>query len=107
MCYVFDILRNAAKELYLSTFLFSQNPKLNDKLKLDILSYISSHKDGWIFDIISIGKKIIKKLLDILWYVDKCEYKTFNDRFIIPVKFFQFVGWFNPVREKKITFIYL
>ncbi|PKY50987.1 hypothetical protein RhiirA4_546299 [Rhizophagus irregularis] len=77
---MFDILRNAAKELYLPTFSFSQNPKLNDKLKLDILSYISSHKGGWTFDVISIGKKFIKELSDALWYVDKCGYKTFNDR---------------------------
>ncbi|PKK57168.1 hypothetical protein RhiirC2_858327 [Rhizophagus irregularis] len=97
----FDILRNAAKELHLPTFSFSQNPKLNDKLKLDILSYISSHKGGWTFDVIPIGKKFIKELSDALWYVDKCGYKTFNDRYTIPVKFFQFVGRFDPVREKK------
>ncbi|CAB5367427.1 unnamed protein product [Rhizophagus irregularis] len=97
----FDILRNVAKELHLPTFSFSKNPKLNDKLKLDILSYISSHKGGWTFDVIPIEKKFIKELSDALWYVDKCGYKTFNDRYTIPVKFFQFVGRFDPVREKK------
>ncbi|RIA84742.1 hypothetical protein C1645_831833 [Glomus cerebriforme] len=41
---MFDILKNAVKERHQPTFTFSQNSKMNDKLKLDILSYISSHK---------------------------------------------------------------
>ncbi|RIA93734.1 hypothetical protein C1645_819029 [Glomus cerebriforme] len=63
---VFDILKNAVKKRHQPTFTFSQNPKMNDKLKLDILSYISSHKGGWTFDAVSIGKKFIRELSDAL-----------------------------------------
>jgi len=78
-------LKNAAKERRLPAFTFSQNPKMNDKLKLD-LSYISSHKGGWTCDAVStIGKKFIRELSDALWYVDKCGSKTFNDKYTIPV----------------------
>ncbi|RIA85757.1 hypothetical protein C1645_741319 [Glomus cerebriforme] len=97
----FDILKNAVKERYQPTFIFSQNPKMNDKLKLDILSYISSHKGGWTFDAVSIGKKFIRELSDALWYVDKCGSKTFNDKYTIPVEFSQFVDRFDPVKDKK------
>jgi hypothetical protein len=97
----FDILRNAAKELHLSTFTFSQNPKMNDKLKLDILSYISSHKGGWAYDVVPIGKKFIKELADALWYIDKCGSKTFSDRYTIPEELLQFVDRFDPIKEKK------
>jgi hypothetical protein len=97
----FNILRNVAKELHLPTFTFSQNPKMNDKLKLDILSYISFHKGGWAYDVVPIGKKLIKELADALWYVDKCGSKTFNDRYTIPAEFLQFVNRFDPVKEKK------
>ena len=62
----FDILKNAAKGRHLPAFTFSQNPKANDKLKLDILSYISSHKGGWTYNTIFIEKKFIKELSDAL-----------------------------------------
>jgi len=94
-------LKNAAKERHLPTFTFSQNPKMNDKLKLDILSYISFHKGGWTCDAVSIGKKFIRELSDALWYVDKCGSKTFNDKYTIPAEFSQFVDRFDPVKDKK------
>ena len=97
----FDILKNATKERHLPAFTFSQNPKTNDKLKLDILSYISFHKGGWTFNVVFIGKKFIRELSDALWYIDKCESKTFNDKYTIPAEFSQFVDWFNPVKDKK------
>ena len=56
---------------------------MNDKLKLDILSYISFHKGGWTCDAVSIGKKFIRELSDALWYVDKYGSKTFNDKYTI------------------------
>ncbi|GBB90339.1 hypothetical protein RclHR1_17260005 [Rhizophagus clarus] len=62
----FDVLRSVTRELCLPTFSFSQNPKTNDKLKLDILSYISSHKSGWTYNIIPVEKKFIKELSDML-----------------------------------------
>ncbi|RIA98003.1 hypothetical protein C1645_813387 [Glomus cerebriforme] len=62
----FDILKNAVKERYQPTFTFSQNSKINDKLKLDILSYISFYKGEWTFDAVSIGKKFIRELSDAL-----------------------------------------
>lgn len=97
----FDILRNASKERYLPNFDFSNNPKANDQLKLDILAYISSHKGGWTYDATSIGKKFIRELTDALWYIDKCGPKTFNDRYTIPIEFSQFVNRFDPKKEKK------
>ncbi|GET01947.1 uncharacterized protein LOC111130598 [Rhizophagus clarus] len=104
----FDILKNAAKKRHLPTFTFSQNPKMNDKLKLDILSYISFHKGGWTCDAVSTGKKFIRELSDALWYVDKCGSKTFNSKYTIPAEFFQFVNCFDPVKDKKerILFTY-
>ncbi|CAI2177235.1 19705_t:CDS:1, partial [Funneliformis geosporum] len=93
----FEILKDAAKKRHLPTFNFSlQNSKSNDKLKLDILSYISSHKGGWTCDVIPTGKKFIRELSDVLWYINKCGNKTFNNRYTIPVEFFQFVGRYNP-----------
>ncbi|GES77337.1 hypothetical protein GLOIN_2v1718314 [Rhizophagus clarus] len=64
---IFDVLRSATRELRLPTFSFSQNLKTNDKLKLDILFYISSHKGGWTYDVIPIRKKFIKELSDALY----------------------------------------
>ncbi|GBB99452.1 hypothetical protein RclHR1_35260001 [Rhizophagus clarus] len=81
---------------------------MNDKLKLDILSYISFHKGGWTCDAVSTGKKFIRELSDALWYVDKCGSKTFNSKYTIPAEFFQFVNCFDPVKDKKerILFTY-
>ena len=83
------------------TFDFLQKSKTNDQLKLDIFSYILTHKGGWIHDIVPIGKKFIRELSNALWYIDKCDHKTFNDRYTIPVKFIQFVGRFDSVKDKK------
>ncbi|CAI2186739.1 953_t:CDS:2 [Funneliformis geosporum] len=84
-CLVSDIINTF--EHYLPDFDFSNNPKANDQLKLDILTYILSHISGWTYDTTSIGKKFIRELSDALWYVDKCGPKTFNDRYTIPIEF--------------------
>lgn len=97
----FDILMTSSKTRTLPTFSFSEEPKLNDELKLEIVSYIKSHDAGWTSGSMSSGKKFIKDLAEALWYVDKCGYKTFNDRFTIPADFLQFVNRYDPLRSKK------
>ncbi|GBC01660.1 hypothetical protein RclHR1_04280017 [Rhizophagus clarus] len=46
-------------------------------------------------------KKFIRELSNALWYVDKCESKTFNSKYTIPAEFSQFVDRFDPVKDKK------
>jgi hypothetical protein len=36
-----------------------------------------------------------------LWYIDRCDHKTFNDKHTIPSEFSQFVSQFDPKKDKK------
>jgi hypothetical protein len=47
------------------------------------------------------GKKFVRDLAEAFWYINKCEYKTFNDRFTIPADFLQFFNRYDPLRSKK------
>ncbi|GBB99349.1 hypothetical protein RclHR1_00350005 [Rhizophagus clarus] len=85
----------------LPTFSFSNEPKSNDELKLEIISYIESHNTGWTNEFIQSGKKFIRDLAVAFWYIDKCGFKTFNDRFTIPADFLQFVNRYDLMKNKK------
>ncbi|GBC02645.1 hypothetical protein RclHR1_04730006 [Rhizophagus clarus] len=97
----FNILMISSRTRYLPIFSFSNEPKSNDELKLEIISYIESHNSSWISEFIQSGKKFIRNLVEAFWYIDKCGFKTFNDKFTIPADFLQFVNQYDPMKNKK------
>src|SRR6266496_1858074 len=84
------------------SFSFSADElRSNDELKLEIISYIEYHNASWTNEFIPSEKKFVKDLAEAFWYIDKCEYKTFNDRLTIPADFLQFVDQYNLLKVKR------
>src|SRR3954466_15988062 len=66
----FDILMTSSKTRTLPTFSFSEEPKSNDELKLEIVSYIEFHDAGWTSEFMASEKKFVRDLAEAFWYID-------------------------------------
>lgn len=98
----FDILKASSNDLFVPEFNDSPRNAL-EKLRLDLSNWVKNNGGGWkgkdAAD--SIGKKFITDLASALWYVDSRSVETLDQKFKIPVTFYEFFGRSFPENYKS------
>ncbi|PKY58409.1 hypothetical protein RhiirA4_449266, partial [Rhizophagus irregularis] len=98
----FDILKASSNDLFVPEFNDSPRNAL-EKLRLDLSNWVKNNGGGWkgkdAAD--SIGKKFVTDLASALWYVDSRSVETLDQKFKIPVTFYEFFGRSFPENYKS------
>ncbi|CAB4383374.1 unnamed protein product [Rhizophagus irregularis] len=98
----FDILKASSNDLFVPEFNDSPRNAL-EKLRLDLSNWVKNNGGGLKGKDAanSIGKKFVTDLASVLWYVDSCSVETLDQKFKIPVTFYEFFGRSFPENYKS------
>ena len=98
----FDILRASSNDLFVPEFNDSPRNAL-EKLRIDLSNWIKNNGGGWKGKEAAqnIGKKFVTDLASALWYFDSCSVKTLDQKFKIPIIFFEFFERSFPENYKS------